>query len=191
MHIKLLKLLLLIVITCIALTSFGNDTAVQKLDVYDTTQLALDAGGYKPDDEFNIFLLLFGTAAICFMAGFFLLGLLVFIVLVALIIGFVSIGVISTSALVGLYNKSFTSGFKTLFLTGGTIFGSIAGIFLFGLFTLMLDLQVSSSTITVAGGIIGAVTGCLVGYTSFMLVRRTLKYIHSKYLQSPPDQNNQ
>ena len=59
------------------------------------------------------FLLLFGTAMVCFMGGFVFLGLLAGAVLLAIFVGLLTTGVLSVSVITGWYKKSVVKGISS------------------------------------------------------------------------------
>lgn len=133
------------------------------------------------DDQFNLFLLLFGTAAVCFMLGFVFLGLVAGLVLIIILVALITTGILSASVFTGWYKKSVTKGIKTLFVLLGTLGGIACGILGFGIVSLLFELDLEKSTITLAGSITGGVAGLILGLVLFKILMMALNYIKKKF----------
>src|SRR4029079_6921772 len=67
----------------------------------------------EPDDEMNIFLLVFALVSISIMIGAAIIGAFAATMFLLLMVLFVSMGIISISLLAGFYKRSVTTAFKT------------------------------------------------------------------------------
>ena len=135
----------------------------------------------EPDDEFNLFVLLFGTAAVCFMLGFVFLGLVAAFILLVIFIILLTTGILSISVISGWYKKSVVKGIKTLFVLLGMLGGVTCGILGFGLISLLFKLGLEQRTIALAGSITGAVAGLVLALIVFKMLMLALKYIQKKF----------
>jgi MFS family permease len=136
----------------------------------------------KHDDEFDTFLLLFGTAAVCFMLGFVFLGLIAGLILILILVALVTTGILSVSVISGWYKKSITKGIKTLFVLLGTLGGIAGGILCFGIASLLFELQLEQKTIAMAGSITGGIAGFVLGIVLFKILLIALNYIKRKLM---------
>ncbi|MBP9083090.1 MAG: hypothetical protein KBH11_08435, partial [Bacteroidia bacterium] len=115
--------------------------------------------------------------------GFMLLGVgfgiaLTFIV-VLVISGLISLGVLSAAVLVGLNKKSYTAGFKTFIILGSLV----GGIFLGGAGFWVLNRIMkwwTTETALLSGSFAGLIAGLLFGYTSWYVLRRVTGYFKGK-----------
>lgn len=184
MRFAILLLSIILVACLLTVPTLAHDTLSTQLPQVaeaDSVKLAQQVPASVEDDEFNLFLLLFGAAMICFMIGGFALAAILFIILLVIFIAFIGLGVISTSAAVGLYKKSYSAGFKAFFLVGGSVVGAIIGLLGFTLIVALFDITTSVNTIRISGAIIGLISGLLIGWVGFILSRKALRWITSKY----------
>jgi hypothetical protein len=179
---------LIIAIFCLLVTilpaySIAQDTIITQRHshAFDTAVIkSTDAANtVQPDDEFNLFLLAFGLAGMCFIAACFFVGVIAAIVIVALTIFLISVGIISTSLFVGWYKRSFSTGFKLFWVISGTICGLIFGAVSLGVVAHLMKLHLTTATLS--GGIIGLLTGALVGHMIYKLLRIGFKFIATKF----------
>ena len=134
-----------------------------------------------PDDDFNIFLLFFGTAVVCCMLGFVLLGLFAGMVLIFMFIALLATGILSISIITAWYKKSFLKGFKTLLILLAVVSGAFFSIVSFGLISLLFKLHLDQRTIAISGSLIGVGSGLIVGLLLFKIFRLSLKFIQKKF----------
>lgn len=152
-----------------------TDTLSKRDHAYPQSQIA-----EKPDDEFNIFLMVFGLAAVCFMMGFFIVGMFLFLFLLFVFLLFIAGGIVSTSIFVALYKRSFSSGFKLLMVAGGGFIGLVCGIIGFGFVSYLFDLDLERSTINISGSLIGLLIGLLLGLMLFKILKTVLSYFKKR-----------
>src|SRR5688572_4322465 len=95
------------------------------------------------DEEFNLFLLMFALAAICLMAGSFVVGVIIILLALLLFIGLISLGIVSVSVLVGAYKRSFSAGFKVFIMASSGIFCAAIGLLGFAIISESFGLDIS------------------------------------------------
>ncbi|ULT23826.1 hypothetical protein KUH03_32540 [Sphingobacterium sp. E70] len=115
---------------------------------------------FQNDDNFIVTLLLMGSLVFLALAVISILLGLLFIVTIILLI---SAGIISTSVIVGLQQRSITKGFKTLFLSSAILGSSIVSV----IFCIFLNAVYDWSSNNMAI-LIGLVLGIILG-TGFRL----------------------
>jgi hypothetical protein len=169
----------------IPVISFCQDTVITQRHVNATDTTVIRSAGNtaisKPDDEFNLFLFAFAIAAMCFIAACFFVGLIAAISIIGLSILLISAGIISTSLFIGWYKRSFTTGFKLFWVIGGSVGGLIFGAVSFGVVSHLTNLQLTTANAVLSGGAIGLLTGALVGFMVYKLLRAGFKYVANKF----------
>jgi hypothetical protein len=144
------------------------------------TGFAQDNANYKPDDEFDIFLLAVGIAFVCIVIGATLVGSLVATLAMLALFGLVTAGVLSAGVLLGLYRKSISAGFKTVIGITGCLSGILIGEIAFFLINRIFHLHLSGVAVLLIGGFSGLVGGLLLGLVLFLLIRLFLNYCRAK-----------
>ena len=102
-----------------------------------------------------------------------LLGMMAMVLLV-------SMGIISTSIMVGLNKKSFESGFKTFILLSAAIGGTCICTTGFWLLNALLG-WVSTTAAVLMGAVFGLVSGLVFGYALYYLIRGVTNYYKRKF----------
>lgn len=179
-----MKKILLLLFFCLCFFSIPynlpaqNDTAKQVQA--DTTKIQIQEAN-EPDNEFNLFLITFAIAFFTAISIAAFIGTISAIAIILIIFLLISAGILSSSFLIGLYKKSFASGFKALLLITGSLTGillGIAGLWIgIKIFELNLSLQ-NALWIGAAGGCIG---GMLMGYLIFRALQLILLYAKKKF----------
>lgn len=175
------RFITILVCTCCLLVvhPFNSIAQTDSLSLKDSTAVAEQAMP-APDDEFNIFLMVLaigffgavlGAAAVgAFMAALFLL----------LAVLFVSLGIISASFIVGLYKKSFQSGFNTFIYITAIVLGILIGAVGFWGIAKILELQITAAAALATGGLAGIIGGLVISFTTIRLIRIASKYVMNK-----------
>lgn len=166
-----------------------NYSIAQDSSITQTQHVAADTNVIKtantdipqPDDEFNLFLFAFALAAMCFIAGCFFVGVVAAIIIVAITILLISIGIISTSVFIGWYKRSLSAGFRLFCLISGSLCGLLLGAVSFGVISHLMKLQLTTTTASLSGGAIGLLTGALVGFMIYKLLRVGFQFIATKF----------
>jgi hypothetical protein len=166
------KVLLLLGICFISfsLVSYGQADTVQ-IQTHSTIVSNTAATVATEDDEFNIFLFTFASVFLAAMAGVALIAAIVTALILFFLFALLSLGVLSTSFMVGLYKKSIAAGFKifiVLVFTGG---GTLIGIIGLWLTKHIFYLSFSDSTSLLIGAASGAIAGILLGLATFKMLQ--------------------
>jgi hypothetical protein len=133
----------------------------------------------KPDDDFNVFLLVF--AAISAMLGAALAGAIFVVGFLLLAGAFVGFGILSVSVLAGIYKRSITAGFKTFLYITCPVAGIGIGVVGFYILTELFHLSISRQMGLVAGILGGLVGGLLMALAIHQLTSLVLKYLLKKF----------
>lgn len=99
--------------------------------------------------------------------------------LLAIFLVFISAGIISVSALAGIYKRSFTKGFKVLILLSASAGGILIAIFL--LFCGQQFLNWWTDISFLSASVIGLVAGYISGFLFIYLLSKTVKYLKIRY----------
>lgn len=115
---------------------------------------------YKKDEEFEIFLLLFGSIAIGIMLMCIGFGAVVAVVAFMVLAGFISLGIITTSVYIGLRKRSVSKGANAFIMICTSLFGIISG----GISTWALNTVYSwtSAGPAIATGVVAGLLGGLI-----------------------------
>ena len=140
------------------------------------------------DDEFNIFLLTIETVFVCGMIGAAIVGAMGAALVLFFLFSFMAIGVLSTSVAIGLYKRSFATGFKSflifLFGIGSSVVGAVGLIIARGLF----HFHLSGAITLLIGFTAGMSGGIIMGFATYKVLQSILKYLMNKWnlkLQQP------
>ena len=180
----LYTLMLLMVFFVPTLKAEGQDTltTIPAQVAADTATIpSSTSSSNAKDDDFVPFLFVLASAMACFIAGFFFLGIVIAVLLTLLLIILFSVGILSTSVYIGLQKKSFKTGFKFFWITGGILTGMVFGIVGFKLITVVFALTISRTQIILTGLGLGAVAGGFVGYTVNVVILKSFKYLGNKF----------
>jgi hypothetical protein len=132
---------------------------------------------FRNDDNFIATLLLMGSLVFLALAVISILLGLLFIVTIILLI---SAGIISTSVIVGLQQRSITKGFKTLFLSSAILGSSIVSV----IFCIFLNAVYDWSSNNIAiliGLVLGIILGTGLGLLAFKAMAGLIRFLMSKY----------
>jgi hypothetical protein len=170
---------LLRLLFCLSLTSVfspGYSYAQQK----DSVTTIVNGPEGAEEEEFNLFLAMILLVAVSIMAGSFIACLVLGMVILLAFMALISFGVLSASVVVGWYKRSFNSGFRTFVMLGCCIACAVTGMVGFLLVVKLFELDISTRTGLVAGGISGAIAGVFLGWTIYKITRFILKWAIQK-----------
>ncbi|MES2573949.1 MAG: hypothetical protein V4572_03320 [Bacteroidota bacterium] len=131
------------------------------------------------EEEFNMFLfaiLILGIIFICISA---LLAILAVLVLLSIIFGFITIGALSTSVLVGINKQSFTAGFRTFVIIFSTFAFAVIGSGSFWFFNRIVHWWSHTESIII-GLISGLISGCITGLLLAFLIKKFSSFLKNK-----------
>ncbi len=154
MKIKLKTLLLLL---CWLTLHLAYGQPVDSLQTATTSQIDSTRQEVVEDDyqdiPFRAAFLFMGVIGLCFFLACIAAGAVIAIAVLAAFCGLVSLGVISTSIIVGLHEKSFEKGFKTLIVLISCIGGAGLGLIAFPLLNQVLHWTTFPVAIVIGLGI--------------------------------------
>lgn len=132
---------------------------------------------FNNDDDFLVVLLLMG--ALFFIVAT-IIGVILGLFLIAILVTLLTVGIVSTSVLVGLHQKSLSKGFKTFFITASIVGCTIISVLFFWFINNVKDLC-ETKTAIIAGIICGIASGWLVGLLLFIASKRGIEFITNKF----------
>jgi len=132
---------------------------------------------FRNDDDFIATLLLMGSLVFLALAVISILLGLLFIITIVLLI---SAGIISTSVIVGLQQRSITKGFKTLFLSSAILGSSIVSV-IFCIFLNAVYDWSSNNMAMLIGLVLGIILGTGLGLLAFKAMAGLIRFLMSKY----------
>ena len=135
----------------------------------------------NPDDDFNVFLLVFAAIAISAMLGAALAGIIIVSGLLLLAGAFVSFGILSASILAAVYKRSITAGFKTFLYIVCPLAGMAIGAAGFYVLIKLFHLDISTQSGLVAGITGGLLGGLLMAFAVHKLTSLLLRYFLKKF----------
>ncbi len=162
-------------------TCAQTDTTIQK----DSSSIVHENNAEtQPDDEFNLFLLTFGIAFLSaiIVASFF--GALAAITVIGFSFLLIITGITSASILMGIYKRSFASGFKTFMIILGILAGTFLGAGCLLLITKFFHLQLSAGNALWIGAAGGCIGGILIGLIIFKTIQLIVTYFKNKLKQT-------
>ncbi|MET7036380.1 hypothetical protein [Elizabethkingia miricola] len=132
---------------------------------------------FRNDDDFLVAMLLMG-ALVFFILG--VIGIILGLLLILIVIFLISAGIISTSLLVGLQQKSLSKGFKTFFISVSILGSTIASVILF-LFINTVKNWWQTDTAIIAGIVSGIASGWILGVIMFTASKKLVMFLKNKY----------
>jgi hypothetical protein len=161
------------------LTVFGQTTDTLKKTIHsvqtDTLTAITKTDQFVGTDDLSPMQLFF----VLILLGVILLGIGLTILILFIVFGLVSAGILSTSIIVGLNKKSFTKGFKTFILIVSTITGLLVGCFSFVVIHKINHWWTIKESI-ISGAISGLLGGFVFGLLLFYILRRLTTYFRQK-----------
>ncbi len=124
-----------------------------------------------------LFLFLFGLIIVGILIG---IGIAIGIAILLVLFMLFSLGLISTSAFIGLYQRSFQTGFKALVLLTTTISATIVGMLGF-LAVNHFQHWFTAITALGIGSVSGFVAGALLGFLVHAVIRNISAMLYLKY----------
>ncbi|CAM3888330.1 hypothetical protein I6H88_13350 [Elizabethkingia bruuniana] len=132
---------------------------------------------FRNDDDFLAVMLVMG-ALVFFILG--VIGIVLGLLFILIVIFLISAGIISTSVLVGLQQKSLSKGFKTFFISVSILGSTIASVILF-LFINTIKNWWQTDTTIIAGLISGIASGWILGLIMFITCKKLVLFLKNKY----------
>ncbi len=135
---------------------------------------------YEGDDGFApalfvVFLIVSAITLLVIGAGIVLAGLAILAILLL-----IALGVLSASVAVGVWRKSFESGFRTFLITGSVVAGGLCGLLIAWFGNFILTWWPLEEAL-IAGGVGGVAGGLIFGVFAVWLARITSAFISRRY----------
>lgn len=173
----LLSLLFVITLSCGA--NAQSDSAL--LNKKDITIMNIGEEQTKePDDEFNIFLMVFAIGFMCAALGAVMAGAFAVCLFLGVTLLLTTIGIVSASLLIGLYKRSLQAGFKSLLLITGSLLGIAFGLFILWLINLFLHLHMEGYQVLLVGAGGGLLGGLVLGFITYRMIKAVLRIAMQK-----------
>ncbi|MFT3796015.1 hypothetical protein [Flavobacterium sp.] len=131
------------------------------------------------DEEFNLFLFSILVLGLTFMFISLLIALLLTAIGLMVIFGFIGIGAVSASVLVGISQKSFTAGFRWFAILFCSVSLSVVGAGTFWFLNRILHWWSQTKAI-VLGLSIGMVSGIAAGFCIAYLIKKLSAFLKAK-----------
>ncbi|MDJ1502561.1 hypothetical protein [Xanthocytophaga agilis] len=175
----LFAILLFVLIATPTLAQIADTTTQITQSVQaDSLHTATNDPGYVEDDFapgiLGAIILLFVFILVCIGAG-------IVLTIVGLVAAFalVSFGILSTSILVGLYQKSFAKGFKTLLVSTSTLVGLVCGGVGLGILNALLHWWEIGASVFI-GSVCGTLAGFAFGILAYYIIQRFVAFFKQK-----------
>jgi hypothetical protein len=173
----LLAIIILIFTTALIAKAQVTDSAKSKTAQVDSTVNSAPDGDVEND--FNPGLLMFALIAGGIIMAGVVIGTVLTLIILLGIFAMVSLGILSSSIIVGIYTRSITKAFKTLFTLCSIAAGGILGCTI--LYTLNIFTHwYKAADAILMGGMFGLVAGLAGGMISFYFLQRLVAWLRSK-----------
>jgi hypothetical protein len=171
---KLVYLYLLLLTLLVLFSGFSQSADTVHRD---TTAMSStwQSGENISDDDFAPGLLFMTFIGIGLIAACIGIGSIVSIAILLLLFAFISVGILSSSIIIGLSRRSLTAGFKTFIISITIVVGIILGITTLYLANYLFDLQLAHSTTLWMGAGGGLMAGVILGLLAFVLLQQLLR----------------
>jgi hypothetical protein len=131
------------------------------------------------DDGFDG-LLIFVLPVLGIMAGAAIVGSMAAALILLVLLGIASAGILSAGVLVGLYRRSISAGFRTVLYLVCTLGGIVFGVGAFYLVNHFFHLHFTYKNILLAGAGGGLLGGLLLGLVVFQLIKLLFRYLRAR-----------
>jgi hypothetical protein len=135
--------------------------------------------GYSQEYDGSPGLFIFMVLMLIFIMICIGIGIVVAILILLLLFGIIAVGLISSSVLVGLYNKSFLKGFRIFIIGSSTIGCLILGTACFIIYNKIVHYWTLQTSIFV-GALSGSIAGFLLGIILFYVTQKLIRFFYSK-----------
>jgi Flp pilus assembly protein protease CpaA len=133
----------------------------------------------RDDEEFNLFLFAILVLGIIFICISVLIAVLIALLSLLIIFGFIAVGALSTSVLVGINKKSFTAGFRTFTIIFSTFSFGVIGTGAFWFFNRIVHWWSQSEAIII-GLSVGLASGFIAGISVAFLIKKLSTLLKNK-----------
>lgn len=132
---------------------------------------------FKNDDDFLVVLIIMGAI---FFTVVVIIGVVLCLLFTFLLIGLITAGVLSTSVLVGIQQKSVSKGFKTFFLGVAMVGCTIVSVIFFWFVNSVKEWWDTNISIVV-GVFCGVLVGYILGLLMFIALKKIISLLQKKY----------
>ncbi|MBD3907190.1 hypothetical protein NAL32_18855 [Chryseobacterium sp. Ch-15] len=132
---------------------------------------------FKNDDDFLVVLLIMGAI---FFAIVVIIGVVLCLLFILLLIGLITAGILSTSVLIGIQQKSVSKGFKTFFLGVSMVGCTIVSIIFFWFVNSVKEWWDTNISIVI-GVFCGVLVGYILGLLMFVALKKIISLLQKKY----------
>jgi MFS family permease len=138
----------------------------------------------EPDEEMDTFLLMLALCAIFLMGVIFTVTVALIFITVLMLLGLIAAGIVASSVFVGMYEKSWTAGFKTAWYSIVILLASVTGVAGIGISSYLFILHASKPTILILGLLTGLLGGTFIAWVNIKFLRFIMLYFqkHNKFL---------
>ena len=143
------------------------------------TAKALTEKGYDDSNDFDPGLLLIGLTGLGLIIVSVGVGIVVIILVLFLLFMFVSVGVLSTSIIVGLHKKSFEKGFKIFIISSSTLAGTLLFTVVFWAINHIMHWFKTQTALLMGAGF-GLFSGLILGLLVFYVLKKLSDYLKGK-----------
>lgn len=175
----LLAIIIFIFTTALIAKAQVTDSAKPRTAQADSTVANVPEPDGDVENDFNPGLLMFVLVAVGIILAGVVIGTIVTLTTLLGIFAMVSFGILSSSIIVGIYTRSITKAFKTLFtlcsIAAGGVFGCII-LYALNAFTHWYK----AADAILMGGMFGLVAGLAGGMISFYFLQRLIAWLRSK-----------
>lgn len=152
--------------------------------IWSDAQDTLNAPIPAPDEAMDTFLLMFALCAIFLMALIFVVTVALIFITVLILLGMIAAGIVSSAVFVGIYKKSWTAGFKTVWYSMFILLASFTGVAGFGILSYLFNLHASKPTILILGLFTGLLGGTFIAWASIQFLRFLIQYFQRRVTAS-------
>jgi len=131
------------------------------------------------DEEFNLFLFSMLISGLIFICISLVIAILVVIILLLIVFGFITIGALSASVLVGLNKKSITTGFRTFVIFFSTFAMAVIGALSFWILNRIVHWWSQMKSI-ILGSSIGLISGLIIGIVAAYIIKKLSTFLKNK-----------
>ena len=143
-----------------------------------TTTAAIEKE-YDDSNDFDPGLLLIGLTGLGLIIVSVGVGIVVIILVLFLLFMFASVGVLSTSIIVGLHKKSFEKGFKVFIISSSTLAGTLLFTVVFWAINHLMHWFKTKTALFMGAGF-GLVSGFILGVLVFYVLKKLSNYLKGK-----------
>jgi hypothetical protein len=175
----LLAIIILIFTTALITRAQVTDSAKPRTAQVDSTVGSAQAQDGDVENDFNPGLFMFALVAVGLLAGAAAFGIIMTAFTLLGILAMVSLGILSTSIIAGIYTRSVTKGFKVFFILCSIVVGGAFGCIALHTLNIFTHWYNEDDAILL-GGAFGLVAGLAGGMITFYFLQRLAAWLRTK-----------